>query len=372
MIYFIFASIFLLFFLLETYRGVKKTTAYKICVVLTVLLFCFRGTNVGGDTYAYVDFFTGKGSFYGTMSENNLEYGFNLFARILSCFSSSPFFFIFASALVSLMPFFLIVKKYGTSYSLPFLYILCFISFTVCLQTNLRQDIAVGFFLLAGYILVSTFHSEVQKKKIIYGLCTLLFIWGVIGHNTMWVVGPVLIGLWFLRFYKKFSIALMIGSFVLSTITTVYFENLFQVVNNYMAQTELFEHYSTYGANGFYELSGNTTALNFFNISLTLWPVLNIMACDDKEQNNIFMKCMVVNCVIYNISCSFPIAFRMVYIFQYLSLCYVPKQILWNRKYFWLNMILIVSFLRVLLNTSLNPALQNADSHMFPYNFIFE
>jgi hypothetical protein len=294
-----------------------------------------------------------------------------LFVRILTSVSSEPFVFLFSSALVTLLPFFLIVKKYGTNYSLPFLYIFCFISFTVCLQTNLRQDIAVGFFLLSAYIFVSTLNSRKGKKKLKYVLSAAFFVWGILGHNTMWIVAPMLVGLWFLKFNKKVSITLMIASFLLSAITTTYFASIFQLVNMYFAQTELLDHYSSYGNEGFYELEGTTT-LNFFNMSLTLWPILNIMACDDDEQNNIFMKCMVVNCVIYNFSCSFPIAFRMVYLFQYLSLCYVPKRILRNKNYSLLNMLLIVSYLRVLLNTILNPSVQNGDAHMFPYNFIWE
>ena len=367
MIYVLIAVILFFFIFLEKQNSIKRNHLFIICGSFIFILFAFRGENVGGDTLEYVRFFTNKGSSYGSLDYNDLELGFNLFVEFFQKISITPFCFILFSTLVTIIPFFLFVRKYGTSYVLPFLYILCFISFTVCIETNLRQDIAVGAFLLALYIFISV----KDKKKYIYLLCILLLVFSLIGHNTNLVVVPLFIGMLFIKFNKKITIPLMAISYVVSLVTTAYFSDLFYYVNVLFANTEIFSHYSDYGNNGFYEL-GDTASFNFLTLSMTLWPILNIAACDDEEENNMYMKCMVINCVVYNFCCSFPIAFRMIYLFQYLSLCYVPKKVLTDRRYFMINVIFILSWLRVLFNTAVTPAVQNQDAHMFPYNFIWE
>ena len=366
MIYFIFALILFFLMFLEKQYAYRSKFLYYISAGIIFFLFSFRGINVGGDTKQYVGFFMGKASSYGSLSLNNLELGFNLFVRLVRGLSLTPFCFIFVSTLVTIIPFFMFVKRYGTSYVIPFLYILCFISFTVCIETNLRQNIAVGAFLLSFYIFLN---ADKDKKK--HLICLLLLVFSLIGHNTNLIVIPLFVVFCFLKFNKKISIIIMAISYIISLITTSYFSDIFFYINVFFANTELFSHYSSYGVNGFYEL-GNVTSFNFLTLSMTAWPIFNIWACKDKEANNIFMKCMVLNCVIYNLCSSFPIAFRVIYLFQYLSLCYVPKRIINNKVYFAINVVFIISWLRVLFNTAANTILQNPDAHMFPYFFIWE
>lgn len=366
MIYFLFAITILLLVLAEKQKVIPSRMTFQLCAVLILILFAFRGIDVGGDTKEYVAFFLGKGSSYGSLEDNTLEFGFNLYVKVMRLISDSAFGFIFSTAFISLFPFFLFVRKSKTTSSLPYLYILCFISFTVCIETNLRQNIAVSAFLLAIYIYMYT-----KRSKLLIVLCVILTAIALMGHNSNFIVIPVFLLLCSIKFPLKVSVILMVFSYVTSIISYEYLSDIFSILNIIFTDSTILDHYSTYGTNGFYEIE-EPTSFNFFTLSLTLWPIINILACDPKERDNIFMKCMVVSCIIYNFFSPFPIAFRMIYLFQYLSLCYVPRKIWNNNIFFCLNLLLIMSWLRVLLITTLDVASQNPDAHMFPYNFIWE
>ena len=371
MIYF-YTSIFVV--LLVVFECFSKPQVRKICfwigAVIVLFLFGFRGINVGGDTEKYVDFYLNKGAyFYGTLNDNDLEIVFVYFCKLLHCISETPFMFIFGTSCLTLLPFFTVVYKYGTSKCIPLIYIFCFYYLIVCIETNIRQDVAVG-------LLICSFLVYEKDKTNVYYLTGsfVLLLLALFCHTSMYLIVPLFILALFVDLLKNKIViyALIVSSYVIGTLTTQYFESLYYSLMWLLGDSDTFVSMTKYADSATFGLTGKSIAVSFQTMSLSIWTLFNIYNASSNELKNIFLKSMVIFCVLYNFTCSFPLAFRTFFLFELLSIVYVPVKLIRQKSMLVILCLWGAYWIRILYLMSITKSMQNADTMMFPYKFIFE
>ena len=363
MIYFVVALILFFATLLinEAKSKNQRNNIYIVSAIIFYILFAFRGENVGGDTAFYVsEFLAGL--------YKDREIGYVLYCDLISFFGDSPFIYIFFTTAISVVPFLFIVHRYSTNPVLSLLYIFCYSGMIICIETNIRQNIATGFVMWAYLIFDSCKWRKFNFKAL---SLILLFIWGILCHTSMFIVIPICIALYFIPIYKKISIILIIVSFILGGLSSGYIENLFNYFYIFTEGVEGLERLNAYSAG---RNLGNYTdvGFNIRSIVFFAWVMLTIIPATKEELNTYFMKLFIAYAIIYNFARSSDLVYRMVYILQLLSFVYIPQKLL-NKKYiyYYLLIILLILWLVSLYHICTQPARQNPDACMFPYTFIF-
>ena len=320
-----------LFFVLFIELGTKKTKQYQkrffwIGAIPLIIILGFRNIDVGGDTPGYCDFYMGKASgFYGSMfdKDNETEIGFIYLCRLIHIFCSDWRWFIFATSVISLLPFLLFVKNESQTKTFSYLSFLLPWGLLFLIQTPLRQDMAISLFLLGGYLIVNdgitNFNDNIKKKFI--GL--VFIIWGFLTHTTMYIVAPLVILLYFIPLNKKYSIIFVLITFVVSLTVRSLFTYIYDYFFLLTASMDSFRNINQYYGNNNYEIA-ETIKLGAV-APRTLFTIFVVLLSSIRQTNKFNYKCLVIGCCIMNIGISFPLASRIALIFILVGSSFVPQ-----------------------------------------------
>ena len=356
-------------FIIERNNNNKKVT-FWVSTLLVVGLFALRGDNVGGDTLEYCKYFEGAdSSTYGSLKNNNdIEIGFREICRFLQLISTSRFWFIFSTSLISLIPFVCIVRKYSNSPCLSYFYVICsnFCIMVVCIETHIRQNLATAFIMFALYLFLN---QKITKKRLI--IIVSLMICGILTHTSIYLILPLIIILYLIPLSRKVAISVIVFSCVVTVLFTKEFSQYFMAIMTLLTPYETFDNITRYLESDKYGLSGQVGIITHF-LPVAFWAIVNIYYATEEEIKNIFMKCLVFGTAFTIMASSFGMSFRMFYALQLLGICFVPLAIISNKKAMYLNFLPMLYLLYRILVGVMDPENYNSDSHYLPYTFIFE
>ena len=370
MIYIVCSIFIFLLFCLQYRNGCRnKEKFFYLGAFVFFSLFALRSPYVGGDTLAYCDFYMGHPSMYGYLNQPpEIEYGFHYLCKILSPIFHSEFAFIFISSLISIVPFLLLVKKYSIYSNLSILYILCsnFLIMVINLETNIRQNIATGYIMMALLLILE---KPIVKRKLYVIL--LFIVLALLTHNTSFITIPLLLLLYFIPFNKWGSIIFILASFVIDLFFVDYVTQALFALQSYVMPVDQLSQMASYLDTT--RDTGVTGIAGVFMVSFPIvyWSIINVWYADKTELNNIFIKCLVVGTGVCVMCHSFGMSYRMLYCFQLLGYCYIPKAMQTNKKFFMLNTFALLYLLYRSIVFISNVSVDSS-SHIIPYTFIFE
>lgn len=368
-IYVVISTIMLLLFLFEqtTQNRIIRKYIFFVASFLAVGLLAFRGTDVGGDTYPYCGYFTGKGGYYGTWETNDsFETGFIWLCGLLMKISRTDFFFIFSTSLITMLPFvYLIWRDCKSSKVLPLCLYMTIWSILSVTQTAIRQNLSVSFLFLA-YIFYTTENLRSKYKYILVGLS---LCGSFISHSSSLVALPLLVGCTFVRLNKKTAYILTLGSFITVMLFKNIFSSIFDLFNQLMTGVEMATHMlDTYYGNIRYALDQE---ISFNRLApATLLVMILIKLSSDEDMKSKYLKYLVIGSSLYNIGASFPMIFRAVYALLFMGILFVPSELskAKNLLYRVVLVLLLLFFIRNMF-VYMRP---HQDDRMLPYTFIWE
>lgn len=366
------------FLIIELNNPQKNRSLYFfISSSLIFSVIAFRGSDVGGDTLEYVRFFKGEGSMYGSIDDSEMEVGFVLIARFLHFFNESAMWFLFSSTLITLFPFFIIVKKYSSNKTIP---LLLFMTTWSILPTSLcaiRQNFAVSLamtaFLLFGSLRDNSI-QDVKKRKSIIILIIIVCILSIMTHTSMMVALPLIVLAEFINLSRKYMYIIVLGSFVGALLIDNLFGELFQQFNIITQSFEYADRMNSYFENSKYELT-NEVSFNRLGPS-TLYVLIVVYKSSEEELHSFFLKCLVIGHSLFCIGASFPMISRVVYPLLLFGISFVPLSMNFRREKISKVLLILLLFFFVRTQFKYFAEYNIADNYygvrLLPYKTIFE
>lgn len=362
MIYFLLGFGLALVVLFNFFLNKKESNIpFYIFAFLTTAMLAFRSQYVGGDTILYVQEFI-NGEYI------DREWGWVLFNYLASLFGKSPFVIIFWSSIISILPFILLVNKYSNNKCLSLLFLFLFANTAIVnLETNLRQNVGTGLFLLSIYV-----YSELKNKSWKYLIVPIaLALWGILCHSSLYFVIPLSLCFSFVKLNKKYVLITIYVFYILGSLSSEYASNLmgyfFVFAGDYDALSKL-AGYETGDNLGTFSDAG----FSIGSILVMTWISITIIACSKEEINNFFIKMLVLYAIVYCVFRSSDLMYRLVFTLQLCSFIYVPKGIKLDNRLTIIASLLVLIWIRSLFQLCTQPERQNADANMFPYTTIIE
>lgn len=360
--------LFVLFLIEQEYKEVigKYSSFYIGSFVVTSLL-AFRGTNVGADTQNYCGYFMGIGGLYGTFENNDtIEIGFRMICSLLIFISRTDFCFLFFTSLITLIPFMYLIKRdCYQSQILPlctYFFAWKMLSIT---QTAIRQTCAVSFIFIA-YIIYT---SPIKNKLLKYLLSIGFIICAFYTHTSCLLSLPILLcTFFFVKLTKKIALSIVIGSLLFTLVASDFFQTVFEMLNYLLQDLGVTDRLLTYFENDQFALIGE---ISFNRLApATLLVSIYIMMSNENDLSSDYLKMLVVGSAMYNIGASFPMIPRSVYPLLFMGAVFVPSGLREkeNRYLYQLLLLLLCFFIR----NNIVYITPSGDSHMLPYNFIWE
>lgn len=354
-----------------------KNAVFYIGTLSIFSLIAFRGTEVGGDTSAYANFFIGKHSMYGTIDNSDMEIGFIWIAKILHLINKTKIWFLFSSTFITLFPFFYMVKKYSCNKTIPLLLFMTIWSIMPTALCAVRQNLAVSLVMVA-YILfiekIKNKHVERFRRKVWMLCCILLCILSVLTHTSMIVALPLLFLAELVNIRKKTAYIIVFASFLIVLIIDNLFNSLFSLFNEYTAAFSYADRMNGYFENADYAL---TNEVSFNRLApTTFWVLLLIFKSKEEVISSTFLKCLIWGNSLYCIGASFPMISRSVYLLMLMGIVYVPFSLYSKRKQLSnvLLFLLLVFFVRTQFKyfSEYNVNENYYGVRLLPYKTIFE
>lgn len=372
--------ILLILFFVE-YKNHKNKTLQQACFYIGAIsvfsIIAFRGTEVGGDTSAYVNFFIGKHSMYGNIDNSDMEVGFIFISRILRFINGSTLWFLFSSSLITMLPFFMLIKKYSINKTLPLLLFMTVWAIFPTAVCAVRQNFAVALMMFAYILYKEKVKLHLQKTSlpwkwiaVVVAICVL----SILTHTSMLVALPLLLVSEYVHLSKKTSYVIVLGSFLLVLAVQNLFESLFSVFNAFTKTIEYADRMNGYFENSSYDL---TNEVSFNRLApATLLVLFYIFKSNEKEMKSVFLKCLVWGNALFCIGASFPLISRSVYLLLFMGIVYVPVSLYDTRKQ--ISNILLVFLLLFFVRTQFkyfdtyNIKENYYGVRLLPYNTIFK
>lgn len=375
MIYII--AIIIVFYLAITYQRTnilsQKNLIFFLASLVLILLLSLRDVSVGGDTIEYCKFFQGKfSSTYGRLNDTSVEIGFVKFCEALRIVSKSSFVFIFATSLMTLVPFIVYANKYSNNRVLSILYVLAsnHALLLINLETNLRQCVSTGFLIWALYLLHGL--KEYKRKHISFIFIILLLTFAILNHTSQFLIILIILVLHFIKFNKLISYISVIVALIISVYFVNVFENIFIYLISLLSGFDDLSNITRYVSDSSsYKMSGIAANL-VKQLPLASLMLYTISKSTYNEMQTISYKSFIVSYFIITISLSFPLGFRMVFPLQLLGCVHVPQIFMKNPKSFYINLMFYIFFTMRLFLSVINTNNYNLDNHFLPYKFIFE
>lgn len=366
------------FLIIELNNPQKNRSLYFfISSSLIFSVIAFRGSDVGGDTLEYVRFFKGEGSMYGSIDDSEMEVGFVLIARFLHFFNESAMWFLFCSTLITLFPFFIIVKKYSSNKTIP---LLLFMTTWSILPTSLcaiRQNFAVSLamtaFLLFGSLRGNSIQDVKKQKSIIISII-IVCILSIMTHTSMMVALPLIVLAEFINLSRKYMYIIVLGSFVGALLIDNLFGELFQQFNIITQSFEYADRMNSYFENSKYELT-NEVSFNRLGPS-TLYVLIVVYKSSEEELHSFFLKCLVIGHSLFCIGASFPMISRVVYPLLLFGISFVPLSMNFRREKISKVLLILLLFFFVRTQFKYFAEYNISDNYygvrLLPYKTIFE
>lgn len=366
--------LFLLFILeVSNHREEVRKRYFYIGAFVVFFIIAFRSEFVGGDTENYCRFFDGKPSMYGTYKELDdaisYEVGFLWTVRLIRCFGESHFVFIFLSALLSLLPFYMIIKRDCKVRILPLcLFMLLFGILTIA-ESAFRQNYGVAYLFIAYYI----FTSDIRSKNKKYGLSMFFLVIACLCHITIFIAFVLMLGCYFLRIKKWISVTLILASVAVSVGINNVFGTAFGASGEAMSNFEIFVRLQNYYETGQYELDEERVSI-FRLLPTSLFVCFILWRNDDRKLRPIPFNSLVVGTCIYNLGISFPMMFRVVYPLLLLGITVSPGdlRLARNKVQKLIIMLCVLVFMERQLEHLIEYDYSKNEAKMLPYTFIFE
>ncbi|MUI52513.1 EpsG family protein [Aliivibrio fischeri] len=254
----------------------NKNVVLIITFIIFVLLLSFRGEVVGNDTHTYISIFESLSSTSSNFFTENKEFLFIKLNMLLSEQGFSYSFLFFVCALLSLLPFYLMISKYSDSYSLS-ISIFCSIGPFLFMHSGMRQGVSIGLFYLVLYFYLN-------KRY----LLSIISFFASLNFHTSSIVSAI-----FLIFKKKKNefflyITLLLSSLIafFPSMQSLIFKLLFFLVPSKYIELVTFQ------------LSENVSSLGLRNIFLSLMCVILIFSTRRTINSN---EIMIINISIFGI-----------------------------------------------------------------------
>ena len=277
----------LLFFV--SLRGIGKAGMLLFILILSVIL-GFREENVGVDTINYVSYYNETSG----ILDGYMEKGWNTLIVLCKLFSLSAYGCHFIVALLTFIPFYLIMAEfrdnYVNGYILFFLYSLCFY---FLMFNGMRQLLSISIVLM-GF-------QSLNK-----GRTALFFVWIIIA-SFIHLSSLLALSVYFIpkiRFTPNRVVLLLSVSFIMG---------LFLGEAFFVAVSGKYAHDVEYGLRtgvAYVMIVGLLTNL------FTLWLYFQHPDLDD----NFWIKCNILSVVVLNVLSNLIIGPRIVYIFSVTSI----------------------------------------------------
>jgi hypothetical protein len=395
MIYLFVLFLFLSLSFVELYCFKKKKIlkyTFAISSFSFLALFLLRKETVGGDTVAYVDYYMGRHSLtYGYLydKQSSIEIGFQGLCKFFSSFIHFDFGLILVTSVISIVPIIFYIKKHSNLPSLSFFYIVClsYMMLIINLETNLRQVVANGYFIIALLLVENNSHllkQMVLKKKekikcaflrkyvgkvLLY--LTFIFL-ALCTHNSMFFILPMLLLSWFLPFSKKTAIISIVIAMCISLFAPyVISDSIMKMMKLSIFSRDVFDH-----ANGYlyeesnYSWQDRASLYVIFPIALT--TIYSVFVSKEEELKSFNAKCMIMGSIAFIIGVILPLSFRIFFSLMIIGISYVPKKIALKPQVYICNFVLYLWPIYKVVLLVFNQENYYCDNHLLPYLFIWE
>lgn len=206
-----------------------------ISCLMWAIIFGLRRYDIGNDNASYIDFFMGRGGFYGDIKNNSeIEPGFLIFTRIVRFITDS---YTIYFSVVSCALWYMLYKVYGLLTTAKqgatgMMAAMLIADLFVSLSYALRQSLAISVLLLGLFlffrsnIMPMRSNSTTRLNKI--GICGLVIMFSSpIFHKSMVLMLPLLVLAYYIRMSRKTQLMLISGIAILSLFFSEYTSNLF-------------------------------------------------------------------------------------------------------------------------------------------------
>ena len=349
----------------------KGTFLFVIGAFITFFVLAFRSRDIGGDTFAYCDYFNGTGSYYGNVdySEQTTEIGYYLLNKFLRIFGDNDFIIIFGTSVVTLLPFYYLIYKNNKENRLLSLFMYFSMWFLLTnSQTALRQCCAIGFMLVA-YIIYETGKLKAVVK---YGLILFFVALSLLSHTTMYIVFPILIAIHFMKLSRNGAILALI----ISLVVTILSQNL---VGDVLSFLSLLAASSIDSAEITRYLNYDIENESVLNYTLFLYVLVIVLLSSEDECKKFSLKCLVVGQCMFIFSSAFALSYRLALGLFFFGATYTPRNFTIKNKNaiaMLFNLILIFCIVKTCYTDFykyVNYKTMISDTaRMLPYSFIWE
>lgn len=296
--------LYLFLFVLVFFLRKTKLALYNQGAMLVVFLFCaLRAPVVGADTWGYVRYLTGLRDFYSVNDSRALEPLFLLYREILVFVHMPIVGVMFFNSLFSLVPMFILIKKYSTNVPMSLL-----MFFNLGIHTlyfvALRQIFAIGVLIFAlVYCLES---GKQRKKKIIFFLVAVVIALGF--HSTAIVYAAIFVSAMLIQVNKRsfyivaIAISIALGMFSSSFDVLSLFAKFASAEFVMLARVA---HY--FDETNLNDLGTLTVVLRPSMVGFIVFLFIK-----DSLLNHPFSKIFAVGIIIYNLLVTVPMVQRIV------------------------------------------------------------
>lgn len=230
--------LFFLFLFSDKLSDKSSQKGFMAVCLLWAIIFAFRRDDVGNDTIGYVDFFMGRGGFYGDIKNvKDIETGFLAFTRIVKSIADS---YTLYFSIVAFLLWYMVYKVYGlltlvkqgiTGMLAAFLVADLFVP----LMTAFRQTLAIAVLMVGLFLFLRCIEKlkgkEHTSKLKTFAFCGLLIMLSAtFFHKSMVLMLPLLILAYYIRMSRKTQMLLITGTVVLNLFFSQDVGNLFTTI----------------------------------------------------------------------------------------------------------------------------------------------
>lgn len=280
----------------------KYARMARCCAYFFFFFFiCCRACVVGGDTYDYVNYFTGA-SYYYLSGDQTLEPFFLLYNQFVHLFTNNDVVYVFLTSFLALFPIVFLVKRYSVnqSFSLALFFL---IGPYVNYFAAFRQMLGISW-LLIGMICVL---ADARWKWVKFTIFATL---GYFTHHSIVIMAAIYLLCYFLKINRKFAIICIACSalfgVVLKTFSVADFIAVFSALNF----GDLFGgRDSLYLARSLY--TADQVGPIFSMLSKSIWGVAIFYYSSKEDVEHWFVKIVLFYIIISNLFYTVPNLHRL-------------------------------------------------------------
>lgn len=335
-----------------TWKREDKFLFYLSCFIV-LFLPSLRSISIGADTYNYAKYFLKPQIGYGD-DIRSFEFLYIKLNDIIRIIWKNENFFIFTTTTIGYSGIFLLVEKYSP-YKILSLSLFLLAGGWIQSFSLVRQFIAISLFFFA-------LHYFIVNR---YLLATIFSILATSFHSTVIIFIPIVLIISKIRVNKTIAYYMVIFTFFLGVSKIVNFRKVITISFAFFQKYDFINRYSEYDEH----LIGLDNNSLYLLIKETLpYSILCILCFHFvklKESNSLFLKLFFVGVLIYNLIAYYPLAFRICYYLNILSIIAIPLCLQKTKYSIGVYIICLFYFSYQLYNYI------NVDKFYNPYKFLF-